>query len=125
VAAATVAQTPSPLDVNSLLAAFDNDARLLADVAGLFVADAPELLAAMRQAIAGGDSDALMQAAHNLKGMLRSFQADGPAQSALDLEKMGKSAALEGSQALVDVLEKDIENLSRVLEKLMDTVNGT
>jgi HPt (histidine-containing phosphotransfer) domain-containing protein len=118
------APPPAPIDRKALLASFDNDAQLMAEVAALFVEDAPGLLAAMGQAIDTGDSQAVMQAAHNLKGMLRSFQTEGPAQTALSLEQMGKAGRLDGAKALFDSLESDVHLLSRTLERMTDDAKG-
>jgi len=118
------AQDPPDLNAKTLMAAFDNDVQLLIDVAGLFMADAPGQVAAMVQAVADQDGQALMAAAHNLKGMLRSFQADGPAQAALSLEQMGKDGRFEGAHALIESLENDLQQLNRVLERLMDEAKG-
>jgi CheY-like chemotaxis protein len=103
------------LDVDALLAAFDNDAALLNEIAAVFLEEAPELLRSMDEAVARADSTQMMHAAHNLKGMLRNFQAESQAQIAFALEQMGQQGSLEGAREKVDRLKSEFEPLRELL----------
>ena len=79
-------------DQHATLARVQGDREILQEVVQLFCAETPELLAAMRAAIARGDSQALQRAAHALKGTVRSFGAQAAGDAALRLEVMGAAA---------------------------------
>lgn len=111
-------------DMTALLAAFDNDTQLMAEVARLFITDAPALLTAIRGAIATANAEELARRAHDLKGMLRSFQADGPAQIAQSLEQMGKAGQLAGAENIMESLVKDVQQLSTALARATDVPQG-
>ncbi len=57
----------------SLLEAFGHDQALLDETLGVFLADAPAQIEAIRQAVASGDPAAMARAAHALKGAVSLF----------------------------------------------------
>src|SRR5262249_27788999 len=93
------ASSREPLDLNAALAQVMGDRQLLAELAGVFLAECPRWFTEMCAAIAGGDSPRLQMAAHTLKGAATTFAAPGTYEAALRLEQMGRagelSAALE------------------------------
>ena len=67
-----------PLDLNTLAGLSDatgNDPAFLAELIDTYLADAPSLLTAMRDAMAAGDSATLRRAAHTLKSSSATFGA--------------------------------------------------
>src|SRR5947207_10546130 len=74
------------LDHSNLLSIVDGDAELLRGICALFRGAYPEYLAAMREAIASGDSDALRRAAHTLKGSGGHFLTAPALDALVDLE---------------------------------------
>lgn len=81
--------TPWYFPRESALARLDNDEDLLQDVIQQFVADAPDALAAIEQAIERSDSEALRHAAHSLKGAAGYVAADELCVLAQRLEGFG------------------------------------
>jgi CheY-like chemotaxis protein len=82
------APQPAPgevLDRAVLLEHMAGDPELLAEMVALFLQDCPQLLAALREALARGDARALKRAAHTLKGTVSNFAAPAATAAALRL----------------------------------------
>jgi two-component system sensor histidine kinase/response regulator len=109
--------TPWYFPRDSALARLDDDEELLQDVIEQFVADAPEALAAIEQAIERGDSIALRHAAHSLKGAAGYLAADELCALAQTLEGFGYSNQLAQARltwpALSALAEDVVDALSR------------
>lgn len=91
------------------------DVELLREVVGLFVEEAPELLSAIREAIADRDSMKLKHAAHFLKGTVSSLGARAAREAALRLEVVGRSGDLTYAEPACAELEKEIASLTQAL----------
>jgi two-component system, sensor histidine kinase and response regulator len=65
------------------------DEELLDELCQIFLEESPKLLEKLRQAVASGDSDGVMRAAHSLKGESSYLGAGGTSQAARQLEEMG------------------------------------
>ena len=63
-------------DKDALLKAFDNDWDFLKEVLDMFIADYPQMLKNIHDAIQTKDAPALQRTAHALKGMLGNFQVE-------------------------------------------------
>lgn len=92
----------------------DNE-KLIQTLTRSFLADAPKRLAAIRSAIAGGDSAKLDTAAHAFKGSLGIFGAQKAVSSARALEAMGRARNLNGADAEFSALESEFKCLERLL----------
>jgi signal transduction histidine kinase/CheY-like chemotaxis protein len=108
------------LDTAALLHRFDNDVEFLQELAGQFFSDCPQQLAEMRAAIAGGDHQALEQAAHSLKGAVSNFAAAAAFEAAAGLERLGRAGDLARAEALLAQLEDEIERLRLALAACWD-----
>jgi HPt (histidine-containing phosphotransfer) domain-containing protein len=109
---------PDVLNKDALLARVGGDAALLGAMAALFLEECPAHLAGIRAAVAGHDARALERTAHALKGAVSNFKALAAEHAAQILEQMGRAGNLDGAErALVD-LERAVERLAPVLEKL-------
>ncbi|HLW79263.1 MAG TPA: ATP-binding protein, partial [Terriglobia bacterium] len=106
------------LDRAAALARVEGDGVLLGELAALFIEDCPRILAAIRDAIARQDADALSRAAHALKGSAANFSASRAVDDALRLETMGRRGDLEGAQEACDALEATLDRLTKVLAGL-------
>jgi len=102
----------------------EGDGGLLAEMVGFFLQDYPRLLAAMREAIAGGDPHALERAAHTLKGSVSNFAASTVAAVALRLEQMGRQGDLTGAEERCTVLEKELDHLKISLIEICQEIAG-
>ncbi|MBD0330962.1 MAG: response regulator, partial [Thermoleophilia bacterium] len=80
-----------------------------------FLAEAPKVLAALRQALEAEDSDALRRGAHTLKANAATFGADALAELARELEAAGEEARLAGAAELVSRVEAEYERARAVL----------
>ena len=107
------------MDKDMLLKAFDGDREFLTDVVKVFLSDYPNLLENIRLASAENNSDALMRAAHSLKGMLKNFQADSAAEVAFELEQKGKQADFDGVTEAIEKLAGQVVELDRALQNLI------
>ena len=77
----------------------EGDTELLAELAGLFVDEYPELSAALADAITAGDMEATAKLAHRLKGSLGTFSAIPGMEAAAALEKAGRASDGDGVRA--------------------------
>jgi HPt (histidine-containing phosphotransfer) domain-containing protein len=100
------------VDRPALLERYAEHQDLLFEIAGLFRAEAPQRIAAMKEALARGDAGALGSAAHGLRGSAGNFMATETVDAALRLEM----AAGNGDLILADSL---LEALTRSVERLM------
>jgi two-component system, sensor histidine kinase and response regulator len=101
------------------LARVDQDAALLAEIAGLFLADKDAMLAEIRAALDAGDLTAVSRAAHRLKGSVSTFGAKAAGDAALALEDLDRTRTLDGAQQKFEALTAEIRRLSAALSALI------
>jgi len=106
------------LDESVALGRVGGDMDLLKEVAELFLADYPNTLDQIRDAVAGGDASALERSAHSLKGSVSTFGAKRAFEAALALEQQGRSSNLAGAQEGLRKLEEALTSLRPELEAL-------
>ncbi len=92
-----------------------DDVGLLRDLAGMFEAEAPKMLAQVRSAAEAQDAAKLQRAAHTLKGAVSTFGARGTFEAALRLEAMGRGNDLTGAALALQALEEAVERLRQAL----------
>jgi signal transduction histidine kinase/CheY-like chemotaxis protein/HPt (histidine-containing phosphotransfer) domain-containing protein len=110
----TAMNEPGPaLDEASTLAYAGGDRQLLGELLGIFVADCPGQLQALRDAGAGSDPAALMRAAHTLSGSLRVLGATAAIAFVAPLEALGREGRLEGAATLLARFEPELERVRR------------
>jgi PAS domain S-box-containing protein len=107
------------IDRARLLERVGGDAGALAEVARIFLADAPRRLGEIRRAIAKGDARALRGAAHTLKGAVSNFGARGAVEAAFELQKIGGAAELDEAPAALERLETELGAVRRELRRLL------
>ncbi len=105
-------------DRPTALSYVDGDLGLLQEMAEMFLADYPQRLADIQAAIAASDSQALMRAAHSLKGGLATFAAKAAYEAALRLELMGHNGDLLHTREAYASLEVAMSRLTDCLVKL-------
>jgi CheY-like chemotaxis protein/HPt (histidine-containing phosphotransfer) domain-containing protein len=117
--------SPSPpsapmtyLDSAKALARVGEDSDLLAELSGLFLAEYPRLLDAIRQGFDNRDSAAVQNAAHQLKGLLAQFCADSARDSAWQLELAAREGDLPRAASAATQLAAQMELLRPELEAL-------
>jgi PAS domain S-box-containing protein len=111
------------LDRASLLERVEGDQELLAEMIQLFLADAPQLLDAMRKALLQGDMILLERSAHSMKGAAGNMSAEVTVSAALHLEQSAKKGDAESCKANLAALEGAVERLLPVLADLCQEVS--
>jgi CheY-like chemotaxis protein len=121
-----ITEDPPPLaeqlDRALLLERVEGDQELLAEMIQLFLADAPHLLDAMRNALLQGDMILLERSAHSMKGAAGNMSAMVTVNAAMQLEQSVKKGDPELSRAYLAALEGAVERLIPVLAGLCQEV---
>jgi PAS domain S-box-containing protein len=97
----------------------DDGPDLLAELVEMYFADAPDQIAAMRDAIAVGDGQVLRQAAHALKGSSANLGAVTLAEIASRLELLGRDGKTEGAEGLLRHAEAEYERVVAAINALL------
>jgi two-component system, sensor histidine kinase and response regulator len=87
------------------------DRQLASELVDIFLSEYPNLVGALRHTVSRGDGDAIRRAAHAVKGTVVNFVHDGPAATALALERAAAESRLAEIPALMARLEGEIELL--------------
>jgi HPt (histidine-containing phosphotransfer) domain-containing protein len=87
----------------------------MADLVAAFESEGGEELAQIAAAVADGEAAALVQAAHRLKGSALNLGCQAMAETAGELESLGRTGALAGSDALVERLAREFEQTLALL----------
>ena len=96
----------------------EGDVDLLREIAGMFVAQCPELIARVRQAVEQGDPVEIERAAHTIKGSVGNFAAKAAFEAAQRLEKVGRDGDLGEAEGARLKLEEELERLKPALVAL-------
>ena len=95
----------------------DGDRDLLAEIAAIFLADAPAMLEDLAAAVASRDALAVSRTAHRLKGSILTFSAPEAASAAVVLETSGRT----GDMARVD---EDLAALTSAMKRLDEALGA-
>ena len=106
------------VEKKTLLESMQNDTEFLKTVIGIFLADCPGMLAAIRAAVAARVPAQIMSASHALKGSVSFFGAKSAVEAARVLESMGKEEKLEEVNGALVVLEREIALVLFALEEI-------
>ena len=112
-------QADGVIDHAALLAGVDGDRRLLRELIHLFLADCPQGLAKIKDAIRCGDAGALGRAAHTLKGSVGNFTRKSAFAAAQRLEIIGRDGNLDNAGEVFRTLESELARLTEELRKLV------
>ena len=99
------------IDVDGLTHFICGDKTVLEDIFDIFRDYYPEQLTIIREAIDTGNSNALRESAHKLKGSLSMFHATPAVATANSLEAAGFTGKLSETDRLYVQLETDINTL--------------
>jgi two-component system, sensor histidine kinase and response regulator len=120
-----LANTPKPHQVRpafwnkaEALGRIEGDEELLDEMCQIFLENSPKLLGKLQQAVAAGDADAVMRAAHSLKGEASYLHATGTSDAARQLEEMGRKKDLARAGDALAVLEQQVAGLHLDLKML-------
>jgi HPt (histidine-containing phosphotransfer) domain-containing protein len=90
---------------------FGGDEKLARELIALFLTSCPRLLDNLRSRLRDGDLAALGRAAHALKGSISNFTTEGPAETALELERLCGQGRRDAAVATLQRLERDVARL--------------
>jgi two-component system, sensor histidine kinase and response regulator len=102
----------------ALLEYLGDDTQLLQEVIGIFLADSPGMLAAIRSAVTAHSPIDIMKAAHALKGSLGVFGAENAVATAQKLESMGRDGNIDGSVDTLSILEREMLLVTSALDEI-------
>lgn len=108
-------QVSEVCNLDVVLSNLDGDTELLQEIAKQFFTISPRLLAQMREAITSGNSEALRECAHNLKGAASNFAATTTVEAAARLEMLGRMGTLSVAEDAIAHLEAEMERLKFAL----------
>jgi two-component system, sensor histidine kinase and response regulator len=121
-AAAVTASSSEPaheVDRAALVASFGGKAALVADVAGVFLADTPAMLERLRTAARAGDAGQVAAAAHAIKGAAGLFSQGKAFECARRLEKVARAGDLSSLDAVCADLETAVSSLTDELRGMI------
>ena len=116
------ANTLPSLDKATLLNAFDQDWDFLTEIVQIFLSDTPPMLNTIKEALQKKDADTLRRTAHSLKGMLRNFQAEAAAQTAFQLEEIGRQKVFDNSDKADEKLVSQLDKIYKILSDILKEV---
>jgi CheY-like chemotaxis protein len=105
-------------DQAEALAGVNGDQSLLGEIAGLFLQEYPQFLAAIRKALVQQHAQTLTYAAQTLRSALSNFAAAAATAAALQLENIGRQGDLSQAPAAVAQLEEELSRLHPALASL-------
>jgi two-component system, sensor histidine kinase and response regulator len=100
------------------LARIGGDEELLHEMCHIFLEESPKLLQKLQQAVGDGNAEAVMRAAHSLKGESSYLGASRTSVAARQLEEMGRNQDLSRASAALVVLEREMADLHHDLKGL-------
>jgi len=87
------------------------DEEFLKELVQLFLADYPEKLSQIQQALQQRDANTLYQVAHSLKGACANLGLERARALSFEIEKRGREEKLEGVKEIYEDLRKELEDL--------------
>jgi len=105
-AAATESPSSSSGRAAAVLSRLQGRQALLNELVEIFLADAPQTLSGLQQAVAAGDLAALHTAAHRLRGQLETFEDRQASACALRLEEAARDGDQEAARRELAALEQ-------------------
>ncbi|MCP4695214.1 MAG: Hpt domain-containing protein [Desulfobacterales bacterium] len=100
-----------PVDIEELMEVMDDDTELLQECFDDFLEEADDMLAQIGKSIDEGDSAALDESAHKLKGTLKYLAAGPASDAAYLLEKMGKDDNMGSAGEVFQTLVRECDAL--------------
>jgi two-component system sensor histidine kinase/response regulator len=106
-------------DLSKALSAVDGDRELFEEVAKLFLKDAAEKMAKLKEGVVRGDAGSAQSAAHTLKGSVGYFGAKRAFDVAQRLELIGKNGTWAEAEAAQLQLEKEFKALESAMKRAL------
>jgi len=103
-------------DVNEALDRVAGDQDLLKEIAQLLVEGLPNQIQQIQEGVEANDAQAVMEAAHSLKGSVGNFAARRAYDAAYSLEQMAREGGLTGAQTALADLKQELNALHDALK---------
>lgn len=104
-------------NLEAALKRLGNNRGLLKDMFAFFKEDAPQLVEDIRQGVQRQDREATARAAHSLKGLSSSFDADHNVEAAIHIQRLAEADRFDAIEPLLD-------GLSALTQKLIDQIEA-
>ena len=114
-AASSAASRPPAFDADEALKNVGGSRSIFAEMAELFAVECPKQMAEIEAAYAVRDAQAVMRAAHTLKGSVSLFAAATATAAARQIEQLGREGKLEEFPAAWATLEREVGELLAAL----------
>ena len=112
-------ETEIPMDFEGALREFEGDRILLTEVLKGFMENVSRQIKILRRAIVSQDPERVRLEAHSIKGGAANLRADPLSRIAFELEKIGKSGALEDGPGVLKRLENELDALRKFAKGIM------
>jgi CheY-like chemotaxis protein len=106
-------------DLSKAMNSVDGDRELFEEVANLFLEDAADKIAKLREGVVRGDAGAVAKAAHTLKGCVGYFGAKRAFDAAYRLELIGKNGTWTEAEAAQLELEREFKALQIAMKSAL------
>jgi HPt (histidine-containing phosphotransfer) domain-containing protein len=125
-AAINVADMPAgkAVDWRVALHTVSGDRELLRSVIEMFLVESPRLMCDLREAVGRSDPGGMIQPAHTLKTSLSYLGVRNGFDLALQLEKMGRQADLNGVEAPLTALDRQLSQVMSELNEYMQVAQA-
>ena len=104
------------LDLSKAISGVAGDSELFEEVANLFLKDAADNIAKLREGVVRGDASAVAQTAHTLKGSAGYFGAKRTFDAVCRLELIGRNGTWTEAEAAQLELEKELKALETAMK---------
>jgi len=108
---------PAPWSKSEVLDRLGEDEDLLREMCGIFLSESASLLQKLRQAVTQNDAQAIMRAAHSLKGEVSYLSAPAAIEAARRLEDIGHEQDISRAPEALALLEREMECLWRSIRE--------
>jgi len=112
------------IDYAGTLSRLGGDRELFEDMAGFFIADAPELMQRLARRTAEADAVGVAHAAHALLGTASNFGARAVTEIAERIERSARAGVVDGSGSDVRALDRAVEMLLAELRREVRSGNA-
>ena len=103
--------------LDQLVEAYDEE--LLTDFVTAIVAESPNHVIQAQNAFAEQDLETLRRVAHTLRGTMRTLGMEDTYELAAELEEKAKHNQLAGGENLLDQLESNVSDISKILQDFL------
>jgi CheY-like chemotaxis protein len=115
----TEARSKEVFDLSAAMEVVAGNKEIFKEIANIFLESSPASVTQIREAIAGGDDQALERAAHSLKGSVGHFGARRAFEAAYHLEKIGREKEMGEADNAFSTLEKELTALMPEMKRAL------